>query len=79
MHVNTVANVVRKYSKIGLGYEISPHKLRSGYCSILYNKTGDIEFVRRAVGHSRVDTTQRYIVTKGSEKEKAAEIMEGLL
>jgi site-specific recombinase XerD len=79
MHVNTVANVVKKYSKLALGHEISPHKLRAGYCSILYNKTGDIEFVRRAVGHSNVATTQRYIVTKGAEKEKAAEIMGSIL
>lgn len=79
MSDETISYTVEKYTKIALGHSVSPHKLRSGYCSILYNKTGDIEFVRRAVGHSRVDTTQRYIVTKGSEKEKAAEIMEGLL
>ena len=76
---STLVLVVKKYTRRGLGYEISPHKLRAGYCSILYSKTGDIEFVRRAVGHSNVATTQRYIVTKGAEKEKAAEIMGSLL
>lgn len=64
-----VYKMVKKYS------HVSPHKLRSGYCSILYNKTGDVEFVRRAVGHSNASTTQRYIVTKGEEKKKASEIM----
>ena len=68
-----VYKIVKKYS------HVSPHKLRSGYCSILYNKTGDIEFVRRAVGHSNASTTQRYIVTKGEEKKKASEIMGNLL
>lgn len=79
MHVNTVAYLVKKYSEKALGHAVSPHKLRAGYCSILYDKTHDIEFVRRCVGHANTSTTQRYIVTKGSEKEKAAEIMADLL
>ena len=76
---NALDNIVHKYTKKALGEELSPHKLRAGYCSILYNQTGDIEFVRRCVGHSNVSTTQRYIVTKGTEKAKAAEIMGSLL
>lgn len=71
--------LVKKYTELALGRAISPHKLRSGYCSILYEKTHDIEFVRRAVGHSSAVTTQRYIVTNGTEKKKAAEIMGNLL
>lgn len=67
-----VYKIVKKYC------HVSPHKLRSGYCSILYSKTGDIEFVRRAVGHSNASTTQRYIVTKGEEKKKASELMESI-
>lgn len=75
MGERTVRDVVEKCSRLALGKAVSPHKLRSGYCSILYDKTGDIEFVRRAVGHSRVDTTQRYIVTERTERAKAAELM----
>ena len=75
MASQTVCQLVEKYTKIALGKKLSPHKLRSGYCSILYKKTGDIEFVRRAVGHANAATTQRYIVTKGEEKRKASEIM----
>ena len=78
MGERTVRDVVEKCSGKALGKSVSPHKLRSGYCSILYNKTGDIEFVRRAVGHSRVDTTQRYIVTNRTERAKAAELMDGI-
>lgn len=70
-----IDNLVQKYCDDALGYHISPHKLRAGFCSIMYNKTGDIEKVRRMVGHSRVDTTQRYIVTGGNEKEEASAIM----
>lgn len=78
MHGNTLSNVVEKYTAAALGHGVSPHKLRSGYCSILYKKTGDIEFVRRCVGHTNATTTQRYIVTKGEEKERAAEMMASL-
>ena len=73
--VRTVIDLVSKYCERALGKKLSPHKLRSAFCSILYKETGDIEFVRRAVGHSNVATTQRYIVTNGSERKRAAEIM----
>ena len=71
----TIADIVEKYTGKALGQKVSPHKLRSGYCSILYDETHDIEFVRRAVGHSRVDTTQRYIVTKRDERKRAADLL----
>lgn len=69
----SIYKMVRKYSEDALGYAISPHKLRSGFCSIMYEHTHDIEAVRRIVGHSNVATTQRYIVTKGEERKEAAE------
>ena len=75
----TLTEIVQKYTGRALGKPLSPHKLRAGYCSILYNKTHDAEFVRRAVGHANVATTQRYIVTKGNERKKAAEIMASIL
>jgi len=70
-----VSNIVKKYTKAALGKELSPHKLRAGFCSILYSKTHDTEFVRRAVGHSNISTTQRYIVTNGDEKRQSASII----
>ena len=74
-----VYDIVKKNCRDALGVSLSPHKLRSGFCSILYSKTHDIEFVRRAVGHSDISTTQRYIKTEGKEKEKAARIMSDIL
>ena len=74
-----VYRIVTKYTKKALGYPMSPHKLRAGFCSILYDKTHDAEFVRRAVGHSNLATTQRYIVTKGNERQLAADIMGSIL
>lgn len=74
-----INDIVTRYSKKGLGYEISPHKLRAGLASILYNKTHDLEFVRRTIGHSDISTTTRYVVTKGKEREEAGAIMDKLL
>lgn len=75
----SVQNIVKKYSKDALGYEVSPHKLRAAYCTILYDKKKDIEFVREAVGHSNVAVTQRYIVKDDSQKKEASNIMNSLL
>lgn len=74
-----ISQLVEKYCEDALGKKISPHKLRSGFCSILYSKTHDAEFVRRAVGHSNISTTQRYIRTNNKEKEIASNIMNDLL
>jgi len=76
---STLAKLVGKYCQDALGFHISPHKLRAGFCSILYQETGNAEFVRRAVGHSNISTTQRYIVTDNNEKAKASELIDGLL
>ena len=76
---STLAKLVDKYCQDALGFHISPHKLRAGFCSILYQETGNAEFVRRAVGHSNISTTQRYIVTDNNERAKASELIDGLL
>ena len=76
---SSITKLVDKYAKEALGYHISPHKLRSGFSSIMYEETGDAEFVRRAVGHSNIETTQRYIVTENKERREAANIMGHIL
>lgn len=75
---DAVYDLVKKYSGDVFVNAISPHKLRAGFCSILYNETGDVEFVRRAVGHSNISTTQRYIVTNSSEKKRAVGIIDSV-
>lgn len=76
MSVNTVAKLIKKYTKQALGKPLSPHKLRAGYVSIIMQKTGNIEFARRAVGHASTRTTQLYVVTNGNEKQEAADLIE---
>lgn len=73
-----VQDIVSKYSEDALGYKITPHKLRAAFCTILYERKGDIEFVRDAVGHSNVSVTQRYIVKDDTQKKEASEIMDEL-
>lgn len=74
-----IEKMIKRYTRETLSKPLSPHKLRSGFVSIMYKETGDIEKTRRIVGHSNVATTQRYIVTEGNEKEEAAKIMQSLL
>lgn len=74
-----VSRIVQKYSEQALGYSLSPHKLRAAFCTILYQETGDIEFVRDAVGHANIATTQLYIVKQDNAKEKATSVFENLL
>lgn len=76
---SAIYKLVEKYCDSALGYHISPHKIRSGFCSILYEEKGDIEFVRRAVKHSNIATTQRYIVTKQTEQEEASKFISDFL
>lgn len=76
---SAIAKLVGQVSQQALGYKISPHKLRSGFCSILYNQTHDIEFVRRSVGHETVETTRKYIITENNETAKASNIMAQVL
>ncbi|MCR5453150.1 MAG: tyrosine-type recombinase/integrase [Lachnospiraceae bacterium] len=71
--------LVKKYTGKALPVSVSPHKLRSGLASIMYEKTGDIEKVRRIIGHKNISTTQRYIVTEGKERKEASKMMDSLL
>jgi site-specific recombinase XerC len=48
--INSIAKIVKKFTEKALGKPLSPHKLRAGYCTILYEKTGDIsDFVFREI------------------------------
>ena len=40
---------------------ITSHSFRIGYISQLWKDTKDIEFVRQAIGHSRLDSTSGYV------------------
>ncbi len=77
--VNGIVKMVKKYTKAALGYEMSPHKFRSGLASILYEQKNDVEYVRRVIGHSNISTTQRYIVTNNKEREEATNMITSMV
>ena len=74
--IKGIQKIVDKYFQKALGMHVSPHKIRGGVVSILYEETKDIEFVRRTIGHSNTSTTQRYISTENNERQQAAKILE---
>lgn len=49
---------------------ITSHSFRIGYITNLWKDTSDIEFVRQAIGHSKIDTTSRYIENLSEEERK---------
>ena len=75
MSVTNIEKLVHKYTST-LDKKISPHKFRSTYGTNLYKETGDIEYVRRCMGHSDIGTTGFYIIDNDQcDRAKAAKIM----
>ena len=75
---DAVANIVRKYTgcltgKGEGGY--GPHTLRSGFISIAYDETKDIDLVAKAVHHSSINTTRRYIRRDNNPQEITSKIL----
>lgn len=75
IHPFSVRSLVEKYVEEGIGIKLSPHKIRAGVCTLLYETTGDIKFVADFIGHANVATTQRYIVNNGKAKKTGAELI----
>ena len=63
MSVQAVENMITKYAElVGTREHITPHKLRKTYGTELYNETGDIYLVARALGHESVNTTKDHYI-----------------
>jgi site-specific recombinase XerD len=60
-------------SKIGLRNSLKIHSFRAGFATRLYRATGDLWLVGRALGHSNLHTTQRYVATDESDIRAAME------
>ena len=54
---------------------LSSHSFRVGFITELWRDTNDIEFVRQAIGHAKIDTTSQYVENL-SEKERQARMLE---
>jgi site-specific recombinase XerD len=57
---NQVGDILSKAAAES-GHTMTAHQLRHYAATTLYDATGDLEAVRRILGHSSIDTTMRYI------------------
>ena len=68
MSVQAIENMITKYADfVGTREHITPHKLRKTYGTELYNETGDIYLVARALGHESVNTTKDHYIQENED------------
>ena len=73
MSVRAVQNLVSKYASIAVPLKnISPHKLRSTFGTMLYQNTGDIYLVADVLGHKDVGTTRKHYAAIDEDRRKMA-------
>ena len=49
---------------------LKSHSFRIGFITKLWKDTHDIEFVRQAIGHAKIDTTSRYVQNLSEEERQ---------
>lgn len=73
MSVRALQELVKKYARIAVPLKnISPHKLRSTYGTMLYEQTGDIYLVADVLGHKDVNTTRKHYAAIDEQRRKSA-------
>ena len=71
--VRAMQLLVQKYAAIAVPLKnISPHKLRSTYGTLLYQNTGDIYLVADVLGHKDVNTTRKHYAAIDESQRKLA-------
>lgn len=65
----SIKNSARKAGIEGL----TPHDIRRTFGTRIYKKTKDIDLARKALDHTSIETSMRYIITDESEVDKAME------
>jgi integrase/recombinase XerD len=73
----TVRNFGRDFKRVGAalgitGVRLSPHTLRHSFACEYLRRGGNLEFLRRILGHSSILTTQKYLRSLGVEDLQAA-------
>ncbi len=73
MSVRALQMLVQKYAQLAVPLKnISPHKLRSTYGTLLYQQTGDIYLVADVLGHKDVNTTRKHYAAIDESRRKQA-------
>lgn len=71
----SISNIVEKYGN-EIGMHVTPHMLRSGAITAVYNATKDIYVAQQFAGHNSAKTTELYIRDKDNNARKeGAKIM----
>ncbi|PRX34847.1 integrase/recombinase XerC [Orenia metallireducens] len=76
INIRTVQMMVKKYAKLAgvkNANDVTPHKLRHTFASMLYKETKDLRVLQELLGHSNISTTQIYTHTDKEERKRAVE------
>ncbi|MGB9757930.1 MAG: tyrosine-type recombinase/integrase [Candidatus Bipolaricaulaceae bacterium] len=65
------AMVARYAAKAGIEKRVHPHTLRHSFATDLLRQVGNVEIVRRALGHANLSTTQVYVHLVDADLEAA--------
>lgn len=74
VHPNNVRRFVKREARragIAEADRVSPHTLRHTFATDVLNETGNLELVRRLLGHADISTTQMYLHLADSDVEEA--------
>jgi integrase/recombinase XerC len=77
--VQTIGQLVEKYTKTIEGKHITPHKLRATACTLMSTQGVPIQVIKEMVGHENIQTTTRYVGVLEREKENATNILDNNL
>ena len=71
MDPRNVQNLLERLRvKTGITKRVSPHTLRRSFATHLHDDGYDIKYIQELLGHSRVDTTERYIDVSSKQLKK---------
>ena len=65
------AMVARYAKRAGIQKRVTPHTLRHTFATDLLRECGNVELVRRALGHANLSTTQVYVHLVDTDLEQA--------
>jgi len=73
-----IRRMIKKYTA-NLDKKITPHKLRSTFATMVYQKTGDIYLASQMIAHENINTTKRYAACVEESKREASDMIGDVL
>ena len=77
--IQTIGQLVEKYTKTIKGKHITPHKLRATACTLMSTQGVPMQVIKEMVGHENIQTTTRYVGVLEQEKEKATNVLDNTI